>query len=195
METRLKSFTRFIGEEVEVSQFLQYHIDRDLSILESVFRPGSDAHLTLLEEARILFDTKKIAVGFMDQQLFEETDLGRFGTFNGVRVPLDLVLENSELLEAEHNGKKVEIGKPMRGGPKKYHVYVKNPKTGRVKMIAFGDVHGGLTAKVSNPKARKSFAARHNCKEKTDRMTAGYWACRINRYAHLWGGKTYPGFW
>jgi hypothetical protein len=72
---------------------------------------------------------------------------------------------------------------------------VLNPKTGKVKLISFGDVHGGLTAKVSNPKARKSFAARHRCAEKTDRTTAGYWACRINRYAHLWGGKTYPGFW
>ena len=70
-----------------------------------------------------------------------------------------------------------------------------NPKTKRVKKIAFGDVHGGLTAKVSNPKARKSFAARHQCHLKNDRTKAGYWACRINRYAHLWGGKTYPGFW
>jgi hypothetical protein len=83
----------------------------------------------------------------------------------------------------------------MRGGTKKYYVYVINPKTKRVKKIAFGDVHGGLTAKVSNPKARKSFAARHQCHLKNDRTKAGYWACRINRYAHLWGGKTYPGFW
>ena len=83
----------------------------------------------------------------------------------------------------------------MRGGAKKYHVSVRNPKTGKIMKISFGDVHGGLTAKVSNPKARKSFAARHNCAEKKDRTTAGYWACRINKYAHLWGGKTYPGFW
>ena len=70
-----------------------------------------------------------------------------------------------------------------------------NPKTKRVKKISFGDVHGGLTAKVSDPKARKSFAARHQCHLKNDKLKAGYWACRINRYAHLWGGKTYPGFW
>jgi hypothetical protein len=91
----------------------------------------------------------------------------------------------------------VELGKPMRnsGGGKKYAVYVMNPSTKKVKKISFGDVHGGLTAKVSNPKARKAFASRHNCKSKKDRMTAGYWACRINRYAHLWGGKTYGGYW
>ena len=72
---------------------------------------------------------------------------------------------------------------------------VEDEQTGKVKKIAFGDVHGGLTAKVSNPKARKAFAARHNCDMKKDKTKAGYWACRINRYAHLWGGKTYPGYW
>ena len=71
----------------------------------------------------------------------------------------------------------------------------KNPSTGKIKKISFGDVSGGLTAKVSNAKARKAFASRHQCEKKKDRMTAGYWACRINRYGHLWGGKTYPGFW
>ena len=80
------------------------------------------------------------------------------------------------------------------GGKKKYQVYVKGD-SGRVKKISFGDVHGGLTAKVSNPEARRSFAARHKCKDKKDKTKAGYWACRINRYAHLWGGKTYGGYW
>jgi hypothetical protein len=100
-----------------------------------------------------------------------------------------------EVNEAEYKGKEVELNKPMRGGTKKYYVYVKNPKTGNVKKIAFGDVHGGLTAKVSNPKARSSFAARHKCSTKKDRTKAGYWACRINKYGHLFGGKTYPGYW
>jgi hypothetical protein len=97
--------------------------------------------------------------------------------------------------EAEYQGKEVKLNNPMRGGSKKYHVYVKDPKTDKVKKISFGDVHGGLTAKVSDPKARKSFAARHKCDTKTDRTTAGYWACRINKYGHLWSGKTYPGYW
>ena len=189
METRLKSFTQFIGEYLTISSELKYHVDRDLSIAESIFRPGSSAHIQLLTEARSLFEANRIELGELDRSLFEHTDLGRVAQYNGTTVPLDLVLE------AEYHGKKVEIGKPQRGGAKKYHVYVLNPKTGKVKLISFGDVHGGLTAKVSNPKARKSFAARHRCAEKTDRMTAGYWACRINRYAHLWGGKTYPGFW
>lgn len=192
METRLKSFTQFINKNTQISENLKHHINNNLSIAESVFRPGSDAHLNLLAEARILFEENQIQLDEMDRQLFTETDLGRFGIYRGKTVALDLLLEVEEINEAKKNPK---LGKPMRGGPKKYHVYVRNPKTGNIKRIVFGDVHGGLTAKVSNPKARKSFAARHNCKEKNDRLTAGYWACRINRYAHLWGGKTYPGFW
>ena len=109
---------------------------------------------------------------------------------------IDEYVANQEVLsEAEYKGKNVELNKPKRGGAKKYYVYVKNPSTGNIKKISFGDVHGGLTAKVSNPKARKAFAARHNCKDKKDKTKAGYWACRANRYANLWNGKTYPGFW
>ena len=172
-----------------MSESLAYHINEGISIAESVYRPASQAHFELLAEARTAYTRGEIELTGIDQILFEETDLGRFGEYQGEIVPLDF------LFEAEYHGKTVEIGKPMRGGTKKYHVYVINPKTKKVKKIAFGDVHGGLTAKVSNPKARKSFAARHQCHLKNDRTTAGYWACRINRYAHLWGGKTYPGFW
>jgi len=110
---------------------------------------------------------------------------------------IDEYLVNEEVLsEAEYKGKNVELNKPTRSsGPKKYQVYVKNPSTGNIKKVSFGDAKGGLTAKVSNPKARKAFAARHNCKDKKDKTKAGYWACRANRFANLWGGKTYPGFW
>lgn len=192
METRLKSFTQFVGTGETISENLNYHISHGFSIAESIFRPGSDAHLDLLSEARVLFEQGKIVLGEIDSQLFEETDLGLFGIYRGRKVPLDLVLESIELHEAKKKPK-VKLGRPMRGGSKKYYVHVRNPKTGNIMKIEFGDP--GLSAKVSNPKARKSFAARHRCHEKKDRTKAGYWACRINRYAHLWGGKIYPGFW
>ena len=105
---------------------------------------------------------------------------------------------NSEIInEAEYKGKEVELNKPKRGGSKKFYVYVKNPKTGKIKKVSFGAKAGGgkLAVKLKDAKARKAFASRHNCKAKKDRMTAGYWACRINRYGHLWGGKTYGGYW
>jgi hypothetical protein len=172
-----------------MSETLQYHINEGISIAESVFRPASDAHFRLLSEARDRYSRGELILEGIDKQLFDETDLGTFGEHNGTLVPLDF------LFEAEYAGRDVELNKPKRGGAKKYHVYVMNPKTKRVKKIAFGDAHGGLTSKVSDPKARKSFAARHQCHLKNDKLKAGYWACRINRYAHLWGGKTYPGFW
>ena len=90
--------------------------------------------------------------------------------------------------EAEYNGKKVQLNKPKRGGSKKYYVYVKNPKTGRVKKISFGDVTG-LKTKSGNKKRAKSFAARHNCEKKNDKMKAGYWACRLPRYGLVKGGQ------
>jgi len=191
METRIKSFSQFIGES-EISENLKYHIDHNYSITESVFRPGSEAHIIMLCEAREKFYSGLLELGKLDRELFETTDLGLTGFFRGFEVALDLPLEYLDINE----GNTVKLNYPQRGGKKKkYYVYVKNPKTGRIMKISFGDVHGGLTAKVSNPKARKSFAARHNCAEKKDRTAAGYWACRINRYAHLWGGKTYPGYW
>lgn len=195
MLTRIKSYSQFINEsqELEISESLNYHISNSLSIAESVYRPFSESHLDLLKEARYLFESKRLKMSGLDNILFSTTDIGKFAMWEGEQVPLDIVFEVDQLNEAEHNGRKVELGKPMRGGSKKYVVYVMNPSTKRVKKIQFGDP--GLSAKVSNPKARKSFAARHQCHKKKDRLTAGYWACRINRYAHLWGGKTYPGYW
>ena len=55
---------------------------------------------------------------------------------------------------------------------------------------------GGLRAKLNNPKARRAFAKRHNCPQKTDRTKASYWSCRLPRYAKLLGFKTsFGGFW
>ena len=180
----------------EFSESLSYHLINSMPITENVFRPGSKQFFAILEEARNLFDEGILELKGIDKELYESTEIGNFGTFNGQRVPLDIPMEvEEELNEAEYHGKEVKLNYPMRGGTKKYQVYVKNPKTGKVKKIAFGDVHGGLTAKVSNPKARKSFAARHNCDMKKDKTTAGYWACRLTKYGHLWNNKTYPGFW
>jgi hypothetical protein len=88
--------------------------------------------------------------------------------------------------EAEYQGRKVPLGKPMRGDVKKFKVYVKDPKTGNVKKVNFG--HGGTTAKrlgqktmkikKSNPARRKSFRARHNCANPGSRLKARYWSCR-----------------
>jgi len=88
------------------------------------------------------------------------------------------------------------IGKPMRSssGGKAYKVYVKDPKTKKVKTVRFGS--GGLRAKINDPKARQAFAKRHKCSTKKDRTKASYWSCRLPRYAKLLGLKSsFSGFW
>lgn len=92
---------------------------------------------------------------------------------------------SESLDEAKYQGKEVELGKPHRGGPKKFFVYVKN-KNGNVIKVAFGDT-GGLKAKINDPKARKSFVARHKCDQKKDKTSPGYWACRLPYYAKSLG--------
>ena len=80
--------------------------------------------------------------------------------------------------EAEYQGRKVKLGKVQRGGKKKFQVYVKNPKTGNVKKVQFGD-NTGLSIKTKDPARRKSFRARHKCDQKKDRTKAGYWSCKM----------------
>jgi len=78
--------------------------------------------------------------------------------------------------EAEYRGRKVPLGKPMRGDVKKFKVYVRDPKTGNVKKVNFGDPN--MRIKKSNPARRKSFRARHNCSNPGPRTKARYWSCR-----------------
>ena len=87
--------------------------------------------------------------------------------------------ESSEhsINEAEYQGREVKLGKPTTGDVKKFKVYVKDPKTGNVKKVNFGDPN--MEIKRDNPERRKNFRARHNCADKTDRTKAGYWACRF----------------
>lgn len=180
-----------------ISENMNYHLDNGISLTENIFRPFSDEFFNLINEARELYNEGYIDVD-EDEKWLVESDFGKkVKLTSGKIVRLEVPYIENSINEAEYKGRKVELGKPMRntGGGKKYVVYVKNPSTGKVKKISFGDKHGGLTAKVSNPKARKSFAARHNCKAKKDRLTAGYWACNLPRFAHLWGGKSYGGYW
>ncbi len=89
------------------------------------------------------------------------------------------VKEEVELDEAEYQGRKVKLGKPMRGDVGKYKVYVKDKKTGNVKKVNFGDKN--MEIKRDDPKRRKSFRARHGCgtPKASDRTKARYWSCRM----------------
>ena len=263
-ELRSENINENIVMKKLISEGLKYHLINDISVNESIYRPGSEAHIDLLSETRRLYDNGSIELNDYDEELFETTDIGRFGKFRGEVVPLDILLieygsgeddydisgevdidevekylkekgwgdlayenfidfEKSDyytgtlksrtyanemdeymtdlsqgLIESiieEKEKKHPPLGKIKRnsGSGKKYVVYVKNPSTGNIKKITFGDKKGGLKAKTGNSKARKSFSARHNCPKKKDRMTAGYWACRLNRSGLV--GKTTSGYW
>ena len=314
-----------------ISEGLQYHIDKKISLFESVYRIGSDKHLELIREARALWIRGIIEVSDDDKGLLE-THLGHFGLYEGVEVPLDLPMVNEEkkyfgvfqkggsigqgkdeplhsfvdkeeakqkakrlrqtltpgeksyyrmgyivrptnvapeslneeivdydfskeelirvikqlksgasgeigmikafekalgreltddeirgfkidpskvgrasleerintILEAKKKKKKEKkdppLNKPKRGGSKAYYVYVRDPKTKKIKKVSFGS--GGLRAKIKNKEARNAFAARHNCKNKKDRTKAGYWSCNLPRYADQLGlGSKMNTFW
>ena len=78
--------------------------------------------------------------------------------------------------EAEYQGREVKLGKPTQGDVKKFKVYVKNPKTGKIIKVNFGQK--GMVIKKDNPAARKSFRARMNCDNPGPRTKANYWSCR-----------------
>jgi hypothetical protein len=267
-QLRNKNINEGIGMKKVISEGLKYHLSNGISVNESIYRPGSEAHIDLLSETRRLYDSGSIELDRDDEELFETTDIGRFAKFRGEVVPLDVFLieydggeyedrddisgevdideiekylkENGwgdlayenfidfeksdyysgtlnsrayanemdkymtdlsqglvESIIEEKEKKHPPLGKIRRnsGSGKKYVVYVKNPSTGKIKKITFGDKKGGLRARVSNPKARKSFAARHNCAKKKDRMTAGYWACRLTRSGLFGKNRTTSGYW
>ena len=310
-----------------ISEGLQHHIDKKISLFESVYRIGSEKHLELIREARALWIRGIIEVSDDDKGLLE-THLGHFGLYEGVEVPLDLPMVNEEvnnsdldnavyrlenvlkyldieyketrrgekyvqinyipvtspqsqnpefvnvrynndedleiiknrldlpmlnevhklfnqtnlspeehqkaktlkdwdkrkddytwnpdtglwtkekksslkeridtILEAKKKKKKEKkdppLNKPKRGGSKAYYVYVRDPKTKKIKKVSFGS--GGLRAKIKNKEARNAFAARHNCKNKKDRTKAGYWSCNLPRYAEQLGlGSKMNTFW
>jgi len=287
-----------------LSEGLQYHINKKIPLFETVYRIGSDKHLSLIKEARKMYSRNVIDLCEEDEALIK-THLGEFALYEGVSVPLDLPMLNEvekdinqlkkllnrkerynyiknfskekliniadelyldyeeyddiedrvlnsfgeslneskyhkeesiqqtidrlkarlddpndggnvpfitqkikdlekslnedEQLDEKKNAKKKEkkdppLNKPKRGGSKAYYVYVRDPKTKKIKKVSFGS--GGLRAKIKNKKARNAFAARHKCSTKKDRTKAGYWSCNLPRYAPALGlGAKMNTFW
>ena len=181
-----------------LSEGLKYHLDNKKPLTEHVYRAGSKNYFNLWAEARALYSRGILDFTGDDLEILTETNLGEFGIYENKKVPLDYIfeeIEEGELDEAKKGKKKdPPIGKPMRGGSKKFYVYVRNPKTKRIKKVSFGQA--GMSAKINNPKARAAFAKRHKCAQKTDRTKASYWSCRLPRYAKLLGLKSsFSGFW
>ena len=114
-----------------------------------------------------------------------------FGLYEGKMVPLE-----QPMVEAEYQGKNVELNSPKRSdGPKKFVVYVKDGD--KVKKVNFGNMIGADDdVKINDKDRAKAFSDRHNCPSKKDKHSPGYWSCNLPRYAKqlgLKGGGNY--FW
>jgi len=192
-----------LGARILMTENMQYHVKNKLAITENTFRYGSQAFLDLWAEARYLYSRNAIHLNDDDKAIILETNLGEYGMFEGKKVALDIPMLEDDDKEAEKGiidepisedkKKNPPLNKPKRGGSKKFYVYVRDK--GKIKKVSFGDT-SGLSAKINNPQARKAFAARHDCKNKTDRTKASYWSCRLPRYAKLLGIKsTFGGYW
>ena len=185
-----------------VSEGLKYHLNNQIPLVENVYRYGSESYFNLINEVRDLYNESKVDLSFMDEELIK-TDIGKKVVFEGKEVWLDIPMEDNEILtEAKFRGKTVKTSSPQRSssGGKAYKVYVSgcNKKTksnpSGVKQIRFGS--GGLKAKLTQPDRKKAYNARHGCSKgiHNDKCKAGYWSCRLPRYAKklgLSGGGTW----
>jgi hypothetical protein len=195
IKENLEKFTNrtlVLKKNVNISEELEYHINENLTLTNNVFMVYSKKYFDLINEVRDLWMRDLIQLNEEDEQMVM-SDTGKVALFEGEMVYLDApVLESDDfdfLNEAEHRGKKVNLGRPFRtpGGPKKFAVYVKTPGGG-VKKVTFGDPN--LKVRNKNKGAAKSFRARHKCDQKKDRTTAGYWSCNVGRYSKQLGLKS-----
>lgn len=105
----------------------------------------------------------------LDEETYDDNDFFEAYGYLGF-------VEEDELWEAEYRGRKVTLNKPMRGDVKKFHVYVRDPKTKNVKKVNFGDPN--MRIKKSNPARRRSFRARHRCDTPGPKTKARFWSCK-----------------
>lgn len=189
-------------KNVTISEHLKYHLEKNLTLEECVFRHYSEAYFNLINEIRKLYNDDAIELNGYDADIIE-SDLGKTALYEGQTVYLDapFVLHeelgedviNESIEEAKHRGRSVKLNRPFRtpGGPKKFAVYVKS-KAGKIKKVTFGDPK--MRVRASSKARRKSFSARHKCSQKKDRTTAGYWSCRSHRIRSL-GTKSKGKYW
>jgi hypothetical protein len=171
----MKAFKDYIHQDT-VRKAVTYHVERQIPLSECVFRPHSEGFYRFYEEARIqYFNGSLIIENSFDKELMK-SDFGERAEYQGEEVPLDIPLCEE---------KDVELNKPKRGGPAKFFVYVRDPKTKNIKKVTFGQP--GMPVDIDDLKARKSFAARHKCDTRNDKTKASYWSCRLPYYAKQLG--------
>jgi len=153
--TRLKG--QVLSNREWEQNFSEYKINPDTRKYE--WKPGSAAAESIEEDASKVLHL---------EEMYDGNDF--FEAYGDMYYNDDDTVD-----EAEYQGRKVKLGKPMRGDVKKFKVYVRNPN-GNIVKVNFGDPN--MKIKKSNPARRRSFRARHNCDNPGPRHKARYWSCR-----------------
>jgi hypothetical protein len=210
-ETDLGHFGMYEGKQVPLDFPMELNEDEQSELDKKMLDLLDKIHLSILAQTK-QDDERKDSIEDLDISIdqltgavsgkspvavdFDQNVLGRFASLDsGEKKKLKEAI-TSIIDEKKKKKKDPPIGKPMRSssGGKAYKVYVRDPKTKKVKTVRFGS--GGLRAKINNSKARAAFSKRHNCPQKKDKTKASYWSCRLPRYAKLLGLKSsFSGFW
>ena len=92
-----------------LSEGLQYHIENNVPLHESIYRPGSQSFFAMINEARTAYERGDISLNEDDYDLIK-TDIGQLAEYEGMVVALDYpILEMYTLDEAEYQGRKVKL--------------------------------------------------------------------------------------
>ena len=155
---RIKKMRANKSESImKINEGIMYNVDNKIALHKNPYRYGSTKFFEYYNDLRAL----KLEAVSEDLDMFLSSDIGKVGVYEGNDVLLDFPM----LVEAEYQGKKVELSKPMR-----------NNSGG-----------GKLAVKLKDPKAKAAFKARHKCEQTKDKTTASYWSCRLPRYAKSLG--------
>lgn len=187
------------SKKESISEGLIYHLENNIPLTENIYRYGSEGFFSLINEVRDLYHRGLLKLNETEKELID-TQIGEKTLFEGEMVWLDTPMEDDQLNESDKY-KGTKTNSPSRGGGSKaYKVYVSgcakktksNPRG--IKKVTFGS--GGLRAKINDPERRKAFDSRHGCSagRHNDKCKAGYWSCRLPRYAKalgLSGGGTW----
>lgn len=176
----------------KICESLNFCTENDMRI-HDLYRMGTPTYFHFIRGVREMSLNEGInhlPIHPWDRWILEQTDVGEFSAYEEKMVALDMPMT---MTEEEDDDDEKELDVPKRGGPKKFYVYTKN-KDGNVVKVTFGDPD--MSVNFDDGEARKSFAARHKCSEKTDKTTPGWWSCNLPKFADnlgLSGGGNF--FW
>ena len=166
-----------INNSVFISEGLNYHLQNNIDIQNSIFRFGSTEYLKIVSEIRDLFNKNLILLNENDLFIVNNTDIGLIDNYNGKKIPLDIpfIVEDKDI--SNHT-----INKPFRTPSyprKKYAVYTKN-ENGNIVLVRFGDPERSV--KNCDPVRAKAFLKRMHCEDPGPKWKAKWWSCNVGRF-------------